>query len=163
MQHVQNPCLPHTQSFQKGHREKKGEIEQGKDTISPWMLWEHRNMDAFTGTQCYTRKKNTHSSVKGCGKANHLLQCTHNSQKLQSYVSRVEESRYTVTDEATSKLLRNAVRISLFQGWKLKPLKGIHNSSYGKKQDKDNRQKKRRDQESRICCLPGRRMVAIFL
>lgn len=73
-------------------------------------------MVAFTGAQCYTREKNTHSSVKGCGKANRLLQCIHNSQKLQSYVSRVEESRYTVTDEATSKLLRNAVRISLFQG-----------------------------------------------
>lgn len=42
---------------QEGRREKKSEIEQGKDTISPWMFWEHRNMDPFTGAEWYTKEK----------------------------------------------------------------------------------------------------------
>lgn len=82
-------CSPYAElsvlPIQKGQREKKGEVEQGKGTISPWMFWEHRNMDAFTGAQCYMRKKPTHSSVKGCGKANNLLQCTHNSETAELY------------------------------------------------------------------------------
>lgn len=77
--YVQHSVLP----IQKGQREKKGEVEQGKGIINPWMFWEHRNMHAFTGAQCYMRKKPTHSSVKGCGKANHLLQCTHNSETAE--------------------------------------------------------------------------------
>lgn len=51
--------------------------------------------------------------MSGCGKANYSLQCPYNSQKLHSYVSRVEESRCRVTDEITSRLLRDAGRILL--------------------------------------------------
>lgn len=65
------------------------------------------------GSVLHEGGKSTQSPVSGCGKANYLLQRTHKSQKLQSYMSRAEGSRNPVTDEATSRRLRNGGRMLL--------------------------------------------------
>lgn len=144
--------------IQRGHREKKGETKQGKGTVSPWMLGEHRNMNTFTGAWCCMRKKKAFSLMWVDVGKKIICSSVPITEKLHSFVSRVEESRWI--DESTSRFLRNAGRVSLPQGWKVKTLTGIHNSNYGKKQDKQ--QKQRKDIEVQICCLPGRRMVAVL-